>query len=134
MSRIKKIGAIGASVAAIGTGIGLWSEIEGNQDAKGRVITIDTCERVHSSEQKIITKIMEECVEVGVPGGEPLGEKVNTGNPAEFLQSARMHEVDRSHFSVERVAAYTVGAPLALGACVLFSLAFGGSTRESHQP
>lgn len=112
MSRFKEILKIGAVSAALGTGVGLWSEIEGNEDARGRVITIDYCKKLHWQGNALVTKAMEDCLEEGVPGGEPLGDKVDTNDPIEYLDSARTHESERSQFNVGRVAVYTVAAPV----------------------
>jgi hypothetical protein len=120
MSRVKEYLAIGAASAAIGTGIGYWSEVEGNEDAKGRVITVDTCMRLHKNENNVVTKILEECMEDGVPGGEPLGDKVDVNDPFEFVTSAREHEVERSQFNVGRIAVYTVATPVVVTGYILF--------------
>lgn len=117
--------AIGAAATAIGTGIGVWSEVEGNEDARGRVITIDTCMKTYHQNENTISQRLEDCLEAGVPGGEMLGDKVDADEPIEFVGSARTHEQDRSNFSVGRIAVYSAAAPVVVAGGVVWVLTTG---------
>ena len=107
--------------AALGAGIGTWVEISNIHEAKGKIITLDTCSETYPSEDTISDDLAK-CLHDGVPGGKEIDgdDTIKEGQPITYVASLRQHEVEQSRFEVGTVAEWTIGVPVVVGGLTLF--------------